>query len=183
MTTCLDTITCPSDKRIYNIPCRFSFGLNVYVCNGKTTCMNTTGKQDCCAYNIADCLVLESSLRLPTVQPTLAISENKCDSQRCSLKYDTDTCYWYESVNSDILCSKDNQAYCCSQHREDCCKSSKTAAICAFSSIACVIVIFAFYRYVLCSYRKIVPTKIGDEVESHDKYKVQNVSFVPAVAI
>jgi hypothetical protein len=58
-----------------------------------------TTKRCCCAYNIVDCLVLESSLHSPTFQPTIIINENLCSSQTCITKYNIDNCYWYESIN------------------------------------------------------------------------------------
>ena len=103
MTSCLETTSCPDDKRIYNIRCNFSIRHNNYLCNKVNTCIDTTGEYNCCAYYIADCIVLESSLPRPTFQPTQDISNVMCNNQICNTQYDIDQCYWYESINTNIL--------------------------------------------------------------------------------
>jgi hypothetical protein len=172
MASCLDIVPCASDKRLYNIPCRFALGLNLYVCNDKTTCTNTNGRRDCCAYNVADCMVLESSLRLPTFQPTQAVDKNLCNPKTCPAKYDTDQCYWYESINTDLLCSENNDEYCCSQHRSDCCQTSRNAVIIVFGCIAAFIVLLIWYRTIMGARIKIIPMKAPSVKEQHNKYQI-----------
>ncbi len=166
MTTCLDTNVCPNI--MYNVICNFSIGINEYACNSKTTCMRSDGKYDCCATNIVSCVVDAASLRVPTIQPSIAISETICDKMCKKI----DKCYWYESLRTDNLCGENNNEYCCSQNRADCCRTNKTDAYIVFGSIAGIMIIFAYYWYCLKnSHHKIVPTT---EVESQDKYKTLN---------
>ena len=156
MTTCL---TCPNDK-MYNVICNFSIGINHYACNPQTTCMRADGTYDCCAKNIVSCLVDASSLLVPTIQPSIAISKTNCD-QMCSK---VDRCYWYEKLQTDNLCVENNNEYCCSQNRADCCMTNKTGAYIVFGCIAgIIIIIIAYYWYcVKKSHTKVVPTKYAD---------------------
>ena len=170
MTTCLDTNVCTNI--MYNVICNFSIGINEYACNSKTTCMRSDGKYDCCATNIVSCVVDAASLRVPTIQPSVAISETICDKM-CSSGSKIDKCYWYENMRTDNLCGDNNNEYCCSQNRADCCRTNKTDAYIVFGSIAGMMIIFAYYWYCLKnSHHKIVPTT--DTVESQDKYKTLN---------
>jgi hypothetical protein len=170
MTTCLDTNVCTNI--MYNVICNFSIGINEYACNSKTTCMRSDGKYDCCATNIVSCVVDAASLRVPTIQPSVAISETICDKM-CSSGSKIDKCYWYENMRTDNLCGENNNEYCCSQNRADCCRTNTTDAYIVFGSIAGIMIIFAYYWYCLKnSHHKIVPTT--DTVESQDKYKTLN---------
>ena len=170
MTTCLDTNVCPNI--MYNVICNFSIGINEYACNSKTTCMRSDGKYDCCATNIVSCLVDAASLRVPTIQPSVAKTETICDKM-CSSGSKIDKCYWYESLRTDNLCVENNNEYCCYQNRADCCRANTTDAYIVFGSIAGIMIIFAYYWYCLKnSHHKIVPTT--DTVESQDKYKTLN---------
>jgi hypothetical protein len=172
MTTCLDTNVCPNI--MYNVICNFSIGINEYACNSKTTCMREDGKYDCCATNIVSCLVDAASLRVPTIQPSVAKTETICD-KICSTGSKIDKCYWYESLRTDNLCVENNNEYCCSQNRADCCRTNTTDAYIVFGSIAGIMIIFAYYWYFIRkSYHKIVPTTDIVEVESQDKYKTLN---------
>ena len=156
MTTCLDTNACPNDN-MYNVICNFSIGINHYACNPQTTCMRADGKYDCCANNIVKCIVDASSLLVPTVQPSIKISETICN-QTCDK---IDKCYWYESLKKDNWCKENNNEYCCSQNRGDCCMTNKTGAYIVFGCIAgiIIIIIVAYYRYyVKKPHHKIVPT-------------------------
>ena len=167
MTTCLDTNICPNI--MYNVICNFSIGINEYACNSKTTCMRSDGKYDCCATNIVSCVVDAASLRVPTIQPSIAISETICDKMCKKI----DKCYWYETLRTDNFCGENNNEYCCSQNRADCCRTNTTDAYIVFGSIAGIMIIFAYYWYCLKnSHHKIVPTT--DTVESQDKYKTLN---------
>jgi len=169
MTTCLDTNVCPNI--MYNVICNFSIGINEYACNHKTTCMREDGKYDCCATNIVSCIVDAASLRVPTIQPSIAKSETNCD-KICITGSKIDKCYWYESLRTDNLCGDNNNEYCCYQNRADCCRANKTDAYIVFGSIAGIMIIFAYYWYFIRkSYHKIVPEQ---EVESPDKYKTLN---------
>ena len=170
MTTCLDANTCPN--KMYNVICNFSIGINEYACNSKTTCMRTDGRYDCCATNIVSCVVDAASLRVPTIQPSIAISETKCDKM-CNAESKIDKCYWYESLRTDNLCVKNNNEYCCSQNRADCCSTNKTDAYIVFGSIAGIMIIFTYYWYYLKKSRdKIEPVKDANKVESLDRYKM-----------
>ena len=172
MTTCLDTNVCPNI--MYNVICNFSIGINEYACNSKTTCMRSDGKYDCCATNIVSCVVDAASLRVPTIQPSVAISETICDKM-CNTGSKIDKCYWYETLRTDNFCGENNNEYCCSQNRADCCRTNKTDAYIVFGSIAGIMIIFAYYWYCLKnSHHKIVPIKDIVEVESQDKYKTIN---------
>lgn len=155
MTTCLDINTCPNDK-MYNVLCNFSIGHDFYACNPQTTCIRADGKYDCCAKNIVSCIVDASSLLVPTIQPSVLISETNCN-QICNK---IDKCYWYERLRTDNLCVENNNEYCCSQNREDCCTTNKTGAYIVFGCIAGIMIIIAYYwYYVKKSYNKIVPEK------------------------
>ena len=169
MTTCLDTNVCPNI--MYNVICNFSIGINEYACNSKTTCMRSDGKYDCCATNIVSCLVDAASLRVPTIQPSVAKTETICDKM-CSSGSKIDKCYWYESLRTDNLCVENNNEYCCSQNRADCCRANTTDAYIVFGSIAGIMIIFAYYwHFIRKSHHKIVPLK---EVESQDRYNTLN---------
>jgi hypothetical protein len=173
MTSCL---TCPND-RMYNVVCNFSIGFNHYACNPQTTCLNSDGTYDCCAKNIVSCLVDAASLLVPTVQPSAAINENSCEAQRCAAKYSAGHCYWYESINTTLMCSEDKTEYCCSQDRSGCCKTSKTAAVVTFSSVAGLILLFLCYRYIARSYSKIIPVT----VETLDMYELTKSRETPNI--
>ena len=158
MTTCLNTNTCPGDK-MYNVVCNFSIGINHYACNPQTTCMRADGKYDCCANNIVRCIVDAASLLVPTIQPSITISETNCN-QSCNK---IDKCYWYESLQKDNWCVENNNEYCCSQNRADCCMTNKTGAYIVFGCIAGIMIIAAYYWYYIKKPRnKVVPTKYGD---------------------
>ena len=173
MLTCL---TCPTD-RMYNVVCNFSIGINHYACNPQTTCLNSDGTYDCCAKNIVSCIVYASSLLVPTVQPSAAIDTSACNSQLCAIKYSADKCYWYESLRTDNMCVENNNEYCCSHDRADCCKSSKTAAVVTFSSVACLLTIFLCYRYIARYYGKIMPVT----VEPLDRYELTKSRETPNI--
>ena len=161
MTTCLDPNTCPGDK-MYNVVCNFSIGINHYACNPQTTCMRADGKYDCCAKNIVSCIVDASSLIVPTIQPSILMSETNCN-EKCNK---IDKCYWYESLQTDNLCVENNNEYCCSQNREDCCSTNKTSLYIVFGCIMGVLIIFAYYWYYINkSQNKIVPTDVSTKEE------------------
>jgi hypothetical protein len=134
--------------------------------------MRSDGKYDCCAANIVSCVVDAASLRVPTIQPSIAISETNCDKM-CNAESKIDKCYWYESLRIDNLCVENNKEYCCSHNRADCCSTNKTDAYIVFGSIAGIIIIFAYYwYYVKNSHDKIKPVKDANKVESLDRYKM-----------
>ena len=163
MTTCLDINTCPTNK-LYDIRCNFItnyLGINYeYACNPQTTCMRTNGNYDCCGENIVDCIVYVSSLREPTIQPSIVpiVAMNKTICNKMCSKIEK--CYWYEKLQTDNLCVENNNEYCCSQNRADCCMTNKTGAYIVFGCIAGIMIIFAYYwYYVKNSRHKIVPIK------------------------
>jgi hypothetical protein len=170
MSTCLDTNACPN--KMYNVICNFSIGINEYACNSKTTCMRADGIYDCCATNIVSCVVDAVSLRVPTIQPSIAISETNCDKM-CNSESKIDKCYWYESLRTDNLCVENNNEYCCSHNRGDCCSTNKTDVYIVFGCTAGIMIIFAYYWYFIRkSYHKIEPTKDAIKVESLERYKM-----------
>jgi hypothetical protein len=133
--------------------------------------MRADGKYDCCGKNIVTCLVYAESLRVPTIQPSIAISETICDKM-CITGSKIDKCYWYENLKTDNLCVENNNEYCCSQNRDDCCMTNKTDAYIVFGSIAGIMIISACYMYYIKKLRhKITPEK---ELEPLDKYKTIN---------
>lgn len=174
-TTCLDTNVCPGDK-MYNVMCNFSIGQDEYACNPKTTCMHQDGKYDCCAKNIVSCVVYAASLRVPTIQPSIAITTTYCN-QMCNNGNKIDKCYWYERMRTDKLCGENNNEYCCSPNRADCCATNKTGAYIVFGSIAGIMMIIAiayYWHYVKKSHTKIEPAKEATELESPDRYTIIN---------
>ena len=170
-TTCLDTNACPGDKMYYVI-CNFSVGLDNYACNPKTTCMHQDGNYDCCAKYIVGCIVHAESLLVPTIQPS-PMREPACN-QMCNIGYKLDKCYWYESLQTDNLCKENNNEYCCSQNRGDCCTTNQTGAYIVFGSIAFIMTIITIAYYVKKSHTKIVPTKEAIEIEPPDRYAIIN---------
>lgn len=170
MTTCLDTNACPNNN-LYNVMCNFSIGMNEYACNPQTTCMREDGKYDCCANHIVRCIVDAASLRVPTIQPSIVISETNCD-QMCTK---IDKCYWYEILRTDKLCVENNKEYCCAKNRSDCCSTNQMTTYIVFGCIAGIITIItiAFYRYyVKNSDHKIAAAKDATDVESPGRYKM-----------
>ena len=156
MTTCLDPNTCPNEK-LYNIVCNFSIGYIDYECNSNT-CMRADGTYDCCSINVVYCTYPASLLRIPTIQPSIIISETNCN-EKCDAGSKINKCYWYEVLKTDNLCPENNNnEYCCSQNREDCCRTNKTAMYIVFGCIAGILIIFAYYWYSIKKSRnKIVP--------------------------
>lgn len=159
--SCLIHTACPVDKQIYNVPCSFSIGFNQYVRNKITTCVNAENSCDCCAYNIADCLIMKSSLYTPTIQPTILINDNQCSKSRCQSKYNTRHCYWYENINNDIVCIDNDKQYCCTENRADCCYTNKMPVYIAFGSTFVVIFMYILYRSIINDTNKILPEKNG----------------------
>jgi len=161
MTTCLDINACQNNK-LYNIRCNFItnyLGTDyAYVCSPHTTCMRADGTYDCCGDHIVDCIVDASLLRVPTIQPSVAINDTICDKM-CSSGNKIYTCSWYESLRPDNLCGENNHEYCCSHNRADCCRTNKTDAYIVFGSIAGIMmIIFAYYwYYIKNTYHKIKP--------------------------
>jgi hypothetical protein len=176
MTTCLDINACPNDK-MYNVLCNFKYGIDEYACNPKTTCMRADGKYDCCGKNIVTCVVDAASLRVPTIQPTISVNDIPCDEQ-CKPEYRIDTCHWYESKQINIICNDENDNYCCSQHRSDCCKTNTTDAYIVFGCIAGIMVLFAFYRYAIRINTKIIPSKPEATTTTVPPAKYQLAVFV-----
>ena len=162
MSTCLDIHTCPTNK-LYDVTCNFItnyLGNNYeYACNPQTTCMRTDGKYDCCGEHIVECIVDASSLRVPTVQPSVApsIATNKtmCD-QTCSK---IEKCSWCEKLQTENLCVENNNNYCCSPNRADCCKTNTNIIV--FGSIVGVIIVITVYYwyYIKKTYHKITPAQ------------------------
>jgi hypothetical protein len=154
-TTCLDPNACPNDK-MYNVICNFSIGINEYACNRKTTCMRADGTYDCCSNHIVRCIVDASTLRVPTIQPSMLIQATACNRGS-----KIDKCYWYENMRTNNLYVENNKEYCCFQNRAECCSTNQTYTYIVFGSIAGIIVILAcyWYYYVKNSYHKIIPVK------------------------
>jgi hypothetical protein len=172
MTSCLDGTACPLDKRNYRVPCRFSLGFNLYVCRPINTCVNIDNSCDCCAYNVADCFILESALHVPTFQPTVSTSNDRCSQSSCHSKYNTNQCYLYESVNTDIVCNDNDKQYCCTELRADCCYTSHYATVVTFICIMTILVVYIVYRTIVESHNKILPVKIETPTHLPGKYTV-----------
>ena len=170
-TTCLDTNACPGDK-MYNVICNFAIGQDEYACNPKTTCMRPDEKYDCCAKYIVGCIVHAESLLVPTIQPS-PMREPACN-EICANGYKIDKCYWYESMQTDNLCKENNNEYCCSPNRGDCCTTNQTGAYIVFGSIAFIMTILITAYYVKKSRTKIVPAKEAAAVEPPDRYTIIN---------
>ena len=143
---------------MYNVRCNFItnyLGYNYeYACNPQTTCMRANGIYDCCGDDIVDCIVYASSLRVPTIQPSIIVSETNCN-EKCNK---IDKCDWYEVLKTDNLCVENNNAYCCSQNRADCCVTNKTAVYIyiVFGCITGIMILIIFACY-WKSRNKIVP--------------------------
>jgi hypothetical protein len=117
-----------------------------------------------------------STLRVPTIQPSIAIIATYCN-QMCANGNKIDKCYWYESMRTDNLCGENNNEYCCSQNRADCCTTNQTGAYIVFGSIAGIMMIItiAYYWYYMKNSRnKIEPAKEATKVEPPDRYKMIN---------
>jgi hypothetical protein len=156
MTTCLDTTTCPNDK-MYNVICNFSIGYNEYLCNPQTTCMRADGRYDCCSKNIVDCVIDASSLQMPTIQPTISSSDISCN-QQCQPEYRIDKCHWYESMQVNTNCNDENDNYCCSHKRADCCRTNTTDVYIVIGCITGIMILYAFYKYVIAYSAKVMPS-------------------------
>ena len=160
MATCLDPNTCPNDK-MYNVVCNFSIGINHYACNPQTVCMRADGKYDCCAKHIVNCIVEASSLRVPTIQPSILIMATTCN-EICNTGSKIDKCYWYENMRTEKMCVENNKEYCCFKNRTECCSTNQTGAFIVFGSIAgFIMVILSYYWYK--RHRKIVPANYNND--------------------
>lgn len=165
VTSCLDLNNCPVENRRFDVICDFQIGYQHYICNMSNTCTRTDGKMDCCASNIADCIVNANSIPTPTIQPTLSYNDVLCNKNGCNNKDHTNKkCYWYESIKSELYCA-DGQGnnVCCSVNRQECCIVHLENVYIAFG--CSIIFIFAIIGYVYCKKPKIAP----DVVRSIDQ--------------
>ena len=173
MTTCIDTNLCPEEKIMYDVVCNFYFGFTHYSCNSATTCTRSTGKYDCCSYskNLFDCIVTTSSLQVPTIGPTVFNYDLSCD-HICDNQQRIDTCYWYESIRFDTMCFENNNKFCCSQNRNDCCYTSTRDAIIVFGCITSILIALMFYFTVREQRKKIMSIQDINRIAMFDKYVV-----------
>jgi hypothetical protein len=158
--SCFDLTTCPPDQIFNRINCNFTVAHVKYGCNPAYTCMRIDGLYDCCTSNIADCIIEQISFQLlPTIPPT--ISPNRFDTceKTCNLTPSTNKCYWYESQNIDMSCINKHNKVCCSHRRDECCQTNITHAYVTYVLLFSIVSLFAFYKYVVCRYTRIVPDK------------------------
>jgi len=175
MTTCIDTNLCPVEHRMYHIVCNFSFGIGgYYACNTRNTCVNPNGSKDCCSprHNIVDCLVWTSYLPTPTIRPSVTVQEVSCINKCDTMEYKIDTCYWYESKQTDNLCIGDNTKYCCSQKRADCCYTNQQNVVIVFGCIVAIITIAVYYFTIREQYKKVMPLQSIPTIVTIDKYAI-----------
>ena len=160
VTSCLDLNNCPVENRLYDIVCHFQRSGQQYMCNMSNACTRTDGKIDCCASNIADCIVNANSIPSPTIQPTLSYNNVLCNKNGCNNKDHTNkTCYWYESIKSELYCA-DGQGndVCCSANRADCCLVQFENVYITFGCLTAIVVVIIAYVY--CKKPKIAPDVI-----------------------
>jgi hypothetical protein len=163
--SCLDETTCAADRRFTRINCNFTITHTQYVCNPINTCARLDGLYDCCAENINDCVIVQFDIRLlPTVAPTKSPSSISACEITCNLTPTTNECYWYESQNTDISCMNEDDRYCCSHDRAECCYTYIQSVYITFGSIFLLCLCVA-YKYIVCKYTRVVPMKPPPEPE------------------
>lgn len=158
--SCLDVTMCMPDQTFNHINCNFTIRFTEYICNPINTCRRTDGLYDCCASNIADCIIERLNLQLlPTISPTLSPNVvNSCEST-CNLAPITNKCYWYESQNLDISCIGNDNKYCCSHSRANCCQTSIQHVYIIFGLLLLLIIGCVYYKYIVYNYTRVVPDK------------------------
>lgn len=158
--SCIDSTTCTTDQTFNNINCNFTIKFTEYICNPTYTCQRTDGLYDCCASNIADCIIERHDFQLlPTISPTLSPNVGTSCEVTCELAPSTNKCYWYESQNLDISCIGKDNNYCCSHRRDNCCQTSILQMYIVFGSLLLLLIGYAYYKYIVYTYTRIVPDK------------------------
>jgi hypothetical protein len=163
--SCVDESTWAPDRRFNRINCNFTITHTQYVCNPINTCARIDELYDCCAEYINDCVLVWVDTRLlPTVSPTRSPHSTSTCEITCNLAPTTNQCYWYESQNTDISCLSEDEIYCCSHDRNECCHTYIQTVYVIFGSIflLCLCVI---YKYIVCKYTRVVPVKPPPEPE------------------
>ena len=158
--SCLDITTCQSNQIYERINCNFSFSHKNYLCNSTITCQRSDGLYDCCASNIADCVIEYSIFQsIPTMSPTISsniISE--CENT-CNLVPSTNKCYWYESQNLDIFCIDKYNDYCCSHSRIECCQTDVFYVYIVYGLIFIILTLCIYYKYLVRKYNQVSPNE------------------------
>jgi len=158
--SCLDVTMCMPDQTFNHINCNFTIRFTEYICNPTYTCRRTDGLYDCCASNIADCIIERLNLQLlPTITPTLSPHFVTSCEVTCELAPNTNKCYWYESQNLDISCIDKDNKYCCSHSRANCCQTSILHVYIIFGLLLLLIIGCVYYKYIVYNYTRIVPDK------------------------
>ena len=158
--SCLDVTTCATDQTFNNINCNFTIRHIEYRCNPTITCQRNDGLYNCCASNIADCVIERLDLHLlPTISPTISPNRvNPCEIT-CNLAPSTNTCYWYETQNLDISCIGKDNNFCCSHSRANCCQTTTQYAYIIFGSLFLICIGCMYYKYIVFKFTRIVPDK------------------------
>ena len=161
VTSCLDLNNCPVENRLYDIICDFQRSGQYYICNMSNTCTRTDSKIDCCASYIYDCILNSNSLTSPTIQPTLSHENVLCNNGCNSKDHTNETCYWYESIKSELYCT-DGQGndVCCSANREDCCHVRLENVYITFGCLTVIIVLAIAIACIYCKKHKIRPVAV-----------------------
>ena len=165
--SCFDLTTCPSNQIFNRINCNFTNGYVRYICNPSKTCPRTDGLYDCCASNIADCIIEYSTL-FPTTSPTILPNiVSECENT-CNLAPSTNTCYWYENQNLENSCIDKNDNYCCSHSRSDCCHVSLDYIMILLGSLFFLLIICIFYHVLVLKYTRVVPETNTSSAQNND---------------
>ena len=157
--SCLDETTCIYSQLFNRINCNFTVGYVHYICNRINTCKRSDYLYDCCASDIAHCVIeiLDVNL-LPTIQPSIASNINSCTTT-CNIMPSTNKCYWYESQNIHISCIYNNE-YCCSHRRNECCQTNSMYIYIVIGLLFVIMMIMIGilgYRYTILMYRRVTP--------------------------
>ena len=155
--SCFDITTCYNDQIFNRINCNFRISYLQHICNPTNTCQRIDGLYDCCASNIADCIIEQYRfLSLPTTAPTISPNIFSECEKTCNLAPSTNKCYWYESQIIENSCIDKDNNYCCSHSRSDCCQASISYMI-IFGSLFFLLMTCVFYHVIVFKYIRVVP--------------------------
>lgn len=165
---CFDLTTCTTDQIFNRVNCNFTIGYVKYLCNPTNTCQRIDRLYDCCASNIADCIINLTVIQsLPTIAPTISPNIfSECENT-CNLAPSTNTCYWYESQNLDHSCIDKDNNYCCSHSRNDCCQVSLDYII-ILGSLFFLLIICIFYHVLVFKYTRVLPETNTSTSQNND---------------
>lgn len=166
--SCIDVTTCTTDQIFNRINCNFTIGYVKYICNPTNTCQRIDGLYDCCASNIADCIIEQLRFQLlPTTAPTISPNILSECEKTCNIAPSTNKCYWYESQNIDNSCIDKDNNYCCSHSRSDCCQASISYII-ILGSFFFLLIICVFYHVLVFKYTRVVPETNTTSAQNND---------------